>query len=131
MSIFTRRLPPWLLPLTRRTFTYTLKSLATIHLIQTTLFQIAPTSGPSMLPTFSLDGDWVLADMTSARNRRGNISVGDLVLYKIPIDEYSVGVKRVVGMPGDYVLANTPGQEGEEKMILVSFFDGDVVEVRC
>lgn len=104
-----------------QTFTFTLKCIATAHLVQTTLFQFAPTSGPSMLPTFSLEGDWVLADMTSARNRRRNIAVGDLVLYKIPIKGHDIGVKRVVGMPGDYVCANTPDQEGEESMIQVSF----------
>lgn len=73
-----------------------------------------------MLPTFSLGGEWLISDMTSARNRRENISVGDLVLYKIPVQEHTMGVKRVIGMPGDYVLANTPHQEGDEKMIQVS-----------
>ena len=103
-----------------RLLTTTLKVLTSLHLIQTTFFQIAPTQGPSMLPTFSLDGDWVLADMTSARNRRKNIGVGDLVLYKIPIDAHSIGIKRVVGMPGDFVSTGTPGEDGQGSMIQVS-----------
>lgn len=57
--------------------------------------------------------------MTSARNRRKNINVGDLVLYKIPISENNIGVKRVVGMPGDYVSMGTPDEPGDGNMIQV------------
>lgn len=70
-----------------------------------------------MLPTFSVDGDWIAADM---RYRLGRgIKVGDLVLYKIPIFTKEHGVKRVIGMPGDYVTLGTPGEPGEEQMIQV------------
>jgi inner membrane protease subunit 1 len=37
--------------------------------------------------------------------------VGDVVAYNIPINE-EMGVKRVLGMPGDYVLMDTPDVEG-------------------
>lgn len=74
-----------------------------------------------MLPTFAVDGDWIAADM---RYRLGRgVSVGDLVLYKIPISAHTHGVKRVIGMPGDYVSLGTPGERGEEQMIQVSLRD--------
>ncbi|KYK60861.1 Mitochondrial inner membrane protease subunit 1 [Drechmeria coniospora] len=95
----------------------TLKATCITHLTFTHLLQVSPAQGPSMLPTFSVDGDWIVADMTSRRGR--GVSVGDLVLYKIPIFAAQHGVKRVVAMPGDYVSLGTPGERGEEQMIQV------------
>ncbi|KAG6014509.1 hypothetical protein E4U54_005162 [Claviceps lovelessii] len=95
----------------------TLKITCLAHLTITHLFQISPAQGPSMLPTFTVDGDWIAADMRYRLGRR--IAVGDLVLYKIPIFPDRSGVKRVVAMPGDYVSLGTPGERGEDQMIQV------------
>ncbi|KAG8408495.1 hypothetical protein J3459_017574 [Metarhizium acridum] len=95
----------------------TLKMTCLAHLTLTQLVQASPAQGPSMLPTFTVDGDWIAADM---RHRLGRgITTGDLVLYKIPIFANQNGVKRVVGMPGDYVSLGTPGENGEDQMIQV------------
>ncbi|GFP55771.1 mitochondrial inner membrane protease subunit 1 [Trichoderma asperellum] len=93
----------------------TLKITCLAHLTLSHLLQVSPAQGPSMLPTFTVDGDWIAADMTARLGRR--IKVGDLVLYKIPIFASQNGVKRVIGMPGDYVSLGTPGERGEEQMI--------------
>lgn len=88
------------------------------HLFVTHVFDVKPADGPSMLPTFSTYGDCVGID---ARYRLGRgIGVGDLVIYKIPFKKYEMGVKRVIGMPGDYVSTGTPGSQGEAQMIQVS-----------
>ena len=100
-----------------RLFFSTLKVACASHLLITHVVQVSPAQGPSMLPTFAVEGDWILADMTRRRGR--GISVGDLVLYKIPIFADQSGVKRVVGLPGDYVVMGTPGEAGEEQMIQV------------
>lgn len=125
----------------------TLKLVCAVHLLQTHLLQISPTAGPSMLPTFSVDGDWIIADMRHARNRLAlsstssresssngkleggfnsnddkeekGLKIGDLILYKIPISQTNSGIKRLVGLPGDYVSIGTPGDIGEERMIQV------------
>lgn len=97
----------------------TIKLVCTWHIITSHVFQVSPAQGPSMLPTFSVKGDWVAADMTHARNRRGQLRVGDLVLYRIPVSDNANGIKRLVGLPGDYVSMNTPGSPGEERMIQV------------
>ncbi|KZZ92874.1 Peptidase S24/S26A/S26B/S26C [Moelleriella libera RCEF 2490] len=95
----------------------TLKATCLAHLTLTQLAQVSSAQGPSMLPTFAVDGDWIAADM---RYRLGRgVSVGDLVLYKIPISAHTHGVKRVIGMPGDFVSLGTPGERGEEQMIQI------------
>lgn len=100
-----------------------LKLACTFHLVATNLVQCSPASGPSMVPTFTVDGEWLLSDMTCRRGRR--IAVGDLVLYRIPIFADQSGVKRVIGMPGDYVSLGTPSEGGghgsPSQMIQVSF----------
>lgn len=88
------------------------------HLVATHGFQVGPADGPSMLPTFSTYGDWIGTDK---RYRLGRgVRVGDLVLYQMPFARYDMGVKRVLGLPGDYVSVGTPGQQGEEHMIQVN-----------
>ncbi|KAG6006157.1 hypothetical protein E4U21_007267 [Claviceps maximensis] len=95
----------------------TIKILCLGHLTITNVFQISAASGPSMLPTFTVDGDWMAADMRCRLGRR--IAVGDLVFYKIPIFRNQNGVKRVIAMPGDYVSLGTPGEKGQHQMIQV------------
>jgi len=97
----------------------TFKLMCAVHLFQTHVFAVGATSGPSMCPTFAVDGDWVATDMTHARNRRKELRIGDLVQYRIPILENADGIKRLVGLPGDYVCMGTPGERGEEQMIQV------------
>lgn len=94
------------------------KLLCAVHLFETHGYQVSSTIGPSMMPTFSVDGDWIAADMSHTRNRRNALRVGDLILYRIPLDDGN-GIKRLVGMPGDFVSVGTPGERGAEKMIQV------------
>jgi inner membrane protease subunit 1 len=79
----------------------TLKIICLIHLTSHTLFHINETLGPSMLPTLHVSHDHVLID---ARYRRGrDIAVGDVVEFKHPVVPGEGVIKRVVGMPGDFV----------------------------
>ncbi|CCT71004.1 related to IMP1 Protease, mitochondrial [Fusarium fujikuroi] len=94
-----------------------LKAACLVHLGITYGYTISPAQGPSMLPTFTVDGDWILCDHTRRYGR--GVSVGDLVVYRIPIFNNQWGVKRVTGMPGDYVSVGTPGEQGEELMIQI------------
>ena len=98
-----------------RTTIFAGKFLAFTHLFLEYGYSIAPAFGPSMLPTFDILGEWLLI---SRRHRYGrNVQVGDLVAYSIPIND-SVGVKRLMGLPGDYVLLDAPGS-GSDDMIQV------------
>ncbi|KXX81755.1 Mitochondrial inner membrane protease subunit 1 [Madurella mycetomatis] len=83
----------------------TLKFVAFAHLLWEYGLSMAPASGPSMLPTFQVLGEWLLVSKLHRLGR--GISVGDVVAYNIPIND-EVGVKRVLGLPGDYVLMDTP-----------------------
>ena len=96
----------------------TAKYLAAAHLFWEYGYSIGPAQGPSMLPTFEVANEWLLI---SKRHRHGrDVHVGDLVVYKIPIFPDSDGIKRVLGLPGDYVLVDSPDL-GSEAMIQVSW----------
>lgn len=88
-----------------RVIVNTLKWVAAAHLFWEYGMSMAPASGPSMLPTFEVLGEWLVVSKLHRFGR--GVSVGDVVAYNIPINE-EVGVKRVLGLPGDYVLMDTP-----------------------
>lgn len=92
--------------------TTVLKFFAAAHLTWMYAFCISPATGPSMMPTFSAVGDWFFISRYHRRGR--NIRVGDVVCYRIPVFDDARGLKRVLGMPGDYVMLTTPGVEGSE-----------------
>ena len=103
-----------------RLFVFTLKSTLLYHLITTHLYHIEPTQGASMLPTISVLGDWVLISKLHRRGR--DIKVGDIVAFNSVVDPDERVIKRVIGMEGDYVLRDTPDQDGDmpASMIQVS-----------
>jgi hypothetical protein len=86
------------------------------HVFATYCFSAYSASGPSMLPTFQVMGDWLLVDKLNYR-RGKDIKVGDVIAFKSPYNRRDA-VKRVLGMPGDYVLMGTPGS-GNDQMIQV------------
>ncbi len=94
----------------------TIKTLAAGHLLMTYGFSIGPAYGASMLPTIETWGEWLVV---SKRHRYGrDVRVGDIVVYTVPIYPDTDGAKRVLGMPGDYVLMNSP-DSGNDAMIQV------------
>ena len=100
-----------------RTLIQTVKVFAFCHLFAEYLLTVKATYGPSMLPTINVRDDWVFI---SKLNRRGRgIEVGDVVSLTHPMVPDMGVVKRVLGMPGDFVLRDTPGIAGEGRMIQV------------
>ena len=67
-----------------------------------------------MLPTINVRGVRVYTDQTYRRGR--GIKVGDVVEFKHPMVLGSAAVKRVTGMPGDFVVKD--GEEGRGKMMI-------------
>ncbi|KAL1881893.1 Mitochondrial inner membrane peptidase complex subunit [Diaporthe australafricana] len=91
------------------------KCLAALHLFCAYGYDWGSVSGPSMLPGWSVWGEGAII---SNRHRRGrDIEVGDLVRFKIPVDD-GVAIKRVLGLAGDYVMMGTP-ETGRDSMIQV------------
>lgn len=89
-----------------------------LHLYNEYIGSVKWTAGPSMLPTLNAHGDAVYI---SKFYRRGlGIRVGDVVSVKHPMFPGVGASKRVLGMPGDFVLRDTPGR-GEGMMIQVGF----------
>ncbi|KAM3416470.1 hypothetical protein BST61_g8065 [Cercospora zeina] len=60
-----------------------------------------------MLPTINFERNWVCISKYYRRGR--GIRIGDLVSFAIPVKD-AYAIKRVVGLPGDFVLMNTPGK---------------------
>ena len=88
----------------------------TTHLILEHIASIRVCHGPSMLPTLNLTGDAVLI---LRWYRRGHaVKPGDLVSFVHPMHRHERAIKRVIGMPGDWVLRDTPGQ-GEGVLVQV------------
>ncbi|KAI8947953.1 LexA/Signal peptidase [Xylaria longipes] len=84
----------------------TAQCFALAHVVSTYGMSIGPGSGPSMMPTFLATNEYFVTDK---RYRRGRgVQVGDCVVYSIPVEPGEDGLKRVIGMPGDYVLLNSP-----------------------
>ncbi|KAI0007734.1 peptidase S24/S26A/S26B/S26C [Xylariaceae sp. FL0662B] len=89
----------------------TVKTLALAHVFLTYGYSLGAGWGPSMLPTFLVMQEWLVTDRRCRRGR--GVAVGDCVAYAIPVEPDEEGVKRVVGLPGDYVLLNSPGSPSE------------------
>ncbi|KAI1406554.1 LexA/Signal peptidase [Hypoxylon fuscum] len=99
-----------------RVLIYTCKALALGHLAVAYGYSCGYGWGPSMLPTFLTRDEWFVTDRSHRRGR--GVRVGDCVLYAIPVEAGEEGIKRVIGLPGDYVLLNSPGV-GNGNMIQV------------
>lgn len=71
-----------------------------------------------MLPTIASSGDWLLISKYYRRGRQ--LSVGDVVSFKHPINVGEYAVKRIVGMPGDFVVVTglTGKGKGEDGRML-------------
>ena len=90
--------------------TYSLAFLLFWHIEFNYFYQYGLCEGISMLPTLESFGDHVLIS-TYYRRGRG-VEVGDLVSYAHPIHSEERAVKRVIGLPGDFVGRDTPGVGG-------------------
>lgn len=97
----------------RRSVTQVTKLGFAIHFI---LEYVGATAGPSMLPTIAVRGDWVWIDKSYRRGRW--IKVGDVVSMKHPLMPEEGAIKRVVGMPGDFVMRDTPDADGGRGMMI-------------
>jgi mitochondrial inner membrane protease subunit 1 len=95
---------------------YAIASVVAFHITCEYFFAFDAAWGISMLPTFNASHDWVFISKYYRRGR--DISVGDVVSFKHPVRVGENAIKRVVGMPGNFVLAGTPGR-GEGRMLQV------------
>ena len=87
------------------------KIFFTTHLFFHHVGSLHQTIGPSMLPTLNVEGDWLWISHFHRRGR--NIKVGDVVSFGHPLVPGEGACKRVVGMPGDFVMRDTPGSDSD------------------
>ncbi|EMC97896.1 hypothetical protein BAUCODRAFT_50634, partial [Baudoinia panamericana UAMH 10762] len=80
-------------------------------------FTLEIAHGVSMLPTIAAAGDWLLISKYYRRGR--GVEVGDVISFKHPIYVGEYATKRLIGLEGDFVLAETPGREGPGRMLQI------------
>lgn len=143
-----RRLPATILPsirqrlssntlrLTSRLTLLFLSMYATAALTRSYLLDLSSNTGPSMLPTIPTKGSSSVWSPLYSGGR--GIKIGDIVQARSPIHRGQMIGKRVVGMPGDYVLrdqhlastvggAGVLGEMGErEEPVMVQVPEGHV-----
>ncbi|KAL4930868.1 putative mitochondrial inner membrane protease subunit 1 [Aspergillus undulatus] len=95
---------------------YGLGAAAAGGLFWENVLMIQLSEGPSMYPTFSPRGDYLLISKLHKHGR--GIEVGDVVRFWHPSFVGVYGAKRVLGMPGDFVcrdqaLGTEAGRTGE------------------
>lgn len=74
-------------------------TLALAYIVKDQFYEISPTIGSSMYPTFDIVGDFVLLKKYGL----DQISVGDVISAKSPIEPQKLVLKRVLGKEGDVV----------------------------
>ncbi|KAI9840748.1 MAG: hypothetical protein M1837_001322 [Sclerophora amabilis] len=84
---------------------------AFLHLFTNHIASIKLTYGPSMLPTINVRDEAVFISKFHRRGR--DVKVGDIVSVRHPLEPDERAVKRVLGMPGDFVLRDAPGSQDE------------------
>ncbi|RDW88632.1 hypothetical protein BP6252_00664 [Coleophoma cylindrospora] len=92
------------------------KTCALAHVFTEFGYIINPASGASMLPTFEVLGDHLLISKLYRKGR--GVEIGDIVSFDSVAEPGERVIKRVLGLPGDYVLKDTPGS-GSSEMIQV------------
>ncbi|VFQ88449.1 unnamed protein product [Cuscuta campestris] len=108
-------------PLIKEAFLQTFrvaKFFCAVHVTNTYICTFALTRGPSMLPTFNLTGDFVLAERLSTQF--GKVVPGDVVLVRSPDNPRKIINKRVVGVAGDTVkfVADPNNCDKEETLVV-------------
>ena len=67
-------------------------------------------SGPSMLPTMSASGEWIVEDALTVRFGLKPIRRGELLVLVSPRAPTEHICKRVIGLPGDIVCVDPTGE---------------------
>ncbi|TFK30626.1 signal peptidase I family protein [Coprinopsis marcescibilis] len=81
------------------------------HLFIEYVGKISLMEGPSMLPTLAVSGELVIEDRLSIHLNPSNISRGELLVLKSPLDSRRLICKRVAGLPGDIVCVDPTGEK--------------------
>ncbi|EEH50794.1 signal peptidase I [Paracoccidioides brasiliensis Pb18] len=105
-----------LIKLIKRTVPTVLGGLAVLgggKLFNEHCYSYQTCSGPSMYPSINYRGQWLLISKFHKHGK--GLEVGDLVVFKSPLFRGRTSTKRVLGMPGDFVLkdAPSPGDDGK------------------
>ncbi|KAG7869074.1 hypothetical protein KL918_000619 [Ogataea parapolymorpha] len=85
-----------------RVLSYTIRTVALLHIFSSNVFEVSDTTGESMLPTLAVVNDSAVVDKRYKYGR--NVKMGDLIVARKPTEPSSLVTKRITGMPGDIIL---------------------------
>lgn len=98
----------------------------TVFIIRSFLVQPFLVSGASMEPNFS-DGNYLLVDEITYRFREPER--GEVVVFRYPLDRSVFFIKRIIGMPGEQVIAQNGAikiyKDGEEIILSEDYLLSD------
>lgn len=77
-----------------------------VHVFSTYFYTYGFTVGISMMPSMPSDFRMIIISKYYRRGRE--LRVGDVVSFKHPLSSDTTAVKRIIGMPGDFVLRDSP-----------------------
>ncbi|KAH9486749.1 Mitochondrial inner membrane protease subunit 1 [Psilocybe cubensis] len=83
--------------------------LFAVHIFMTYVGRFSFMAGPSMLPTFAVEGEIVIEDFITYRLFPDKMKRGDLLIVRSPIEPTKVICKRLIGLPGDIVCVDPSG----------------------
>lgn len=72
------------------------------HYFLENFYSVSGSTGVSMLPTMYMSGEWII--ISKLHKHGHNVRVGDVVCARHPVFANEWVTKRVIGMPGDFVL---------------------------
>ncbi|ODV86781.1 hypothetical protein CANARDRAFT_188135, partial [[Candida] arabinofermentans NRRL YB-2248] len=81
---------------------YTIRSMAALHMFTENFIHLSETSGESMLPALGFSDDWAIIDRRYKFGR--NVQMGDIIVSRKPTEPDHWVTKRITGMPGDVIL---------------------------
>lgn len=86
-----------------------------VHLCKENVVEVQSASGPSMLPTFNVTGEFFLISKVGLND----IAVGDVVTAVHPHDPVERIAKRVIGLAGDVVCVDPTLPSAQQRWIKV------------
>ncbi|GIL60043.1 hypothetical protein Vafri_14665 [Volvox africanus] len=115
-SRYQQRINSWITAATENTSLF-LHTLSCFYVFSRYGLFVSKVTGPSMLPTFGGQGDFVIAEAVTPM--WGQLKPGDVVICTRPVDPAESIIKRVVAVEGEEVVLYPDRESSEVRRLTV------------